>query len=101
MGSLAALQGYGKDRYGSGQGAAKLAVPEGVEGMVPYKGTLADFVYQLVGGLKSGMGYAGAAALADLQHKATLVRITPAGLQESHPHSITITREAPNYQRGD
>jgi IMP dehydrogenase len=101
MGSLAALQGFGKDRYGSGQGATKLAVPEGVEGMVPYKGSLSEFVYQLVGGLRSGMGYAGAATIQNLQQNSRLVRITPAGLQESHPHSVTITREAPNYQRGD
>lgn len=98
MGSLGALQGYGRDRYGSGQGGGKL-VPEGVEGMVPYRGTLPDYVAQLLGGLRSGMGYAGAATLADLREKTDLVRITSSGLLESHPHSITITREAPNYQR--
>ncbi len=98
MGSLAAMQGYGRDRYGTGQGGGKL-VPEGVEGMVPYKGLLGDFVYQLVGGLRSGMGYAGAANLDDLRTKARLTRITNAGLRESHPHSVTITREAPNYQQ--
>jgi len=69
--------------------------------MVPYRGTLAEFVYQLVGGLRSGMGYAGAASLDDLRTRTRLVRITSAGLHESHPHSVTITREAPNYQRGD
>jgi IMP dehydrogenase len=100
MGSIGALQGYGKDRYGTGQGGGKL-VPEGVEGMVPYKGTLDDYVYQLIGGLRSGMGYAGAANLEDLQTKTHLVRITGAGLIESHPHDITITRESPNYQRGE
>ncbi len=99
MGSLGALQGYGKDRYGS-QGNGKL-VPEGVEGMVPFKGPLGEFVYQLVGGIRSGMGYAGASTLNELQTKTRLVRITGAGLIESHPHDITITREAPNYQRGD
>lgn len=98
MGSMAAMQGYGRDRYGSGQSAGKL-VPEGVEGMVPYKGLLGDFVYQLVGGLRSGMGYAGAANLDDLRKNARLVRITNAGLLESHPHNVTITREAPNYQQ--
>ncbi|MBI4926828.1 MAG: IMP dehydrogenase, partial [Anaerolineae bacterium] len=101
MGSLGALQGYGKDRYGSGQGGARKLVPEGVEGMVPYKGLLSDYVYQLVGGLRSGMGYAGAHNLDDLRSRTRLVKISNAGLQESHPHSITITREAPNYQRGD
>jgi len=72
-----------------------------VEGMVPYKGALTDFIFQLVGGLRSGMGYAGAASLEDLRTRTKLVRITNAGLIESHPHDITITREAPNYQRGD
>lgn len=100
MGSLGAMQGYGKDRYGSGQGRSNKLVPEGVEGLVPYKGSLADYIYQLVGGLRSGMGYAGAATLDDLRTKTRLTRITHAGLIESHPHSVTITREAPNYQRG-
>lgn len=101
MGSLGAMQGYGKDRYGSAQGRSGKLVPEGVEGMVPYKGVLSDFIYQLVGGLRSGMGYAGAANLRQLRENTRLVRITNAGLLESHPHSITITREAPNYQRKD
>lgn len=101
MGSLAAMQGYGKDRYGTGQSGSSKLVPEGVEGMVAYKGPLSDFIFQLVGGLRSGMGYAGAASLEDLRIKTKLVRITNAGLIESHPHDITITREAPNYQRGD
>jgi IMP dehydrogenase len=101
MGSLAALQGYGKDRYATGIGASDKLVPEGVEGMVAYKGKLADFVYQLVGGLKSGCGYAGAANLADLRTKTAFVKITNAGLIESHAHNITITRENPNYQRGE
>ena len=107
MGSLGALQGHGKDRYGTGQaaggihsgGSGKL-VPEGIEGRVAYKGLLRDYVYQLVGGLRSGMGYAGAATLEDLRTKARLTRITNAGLIESHPHDVVITREAPNYQRG-
>jgi IMP dehydrogenase len=101
MGSLGALQGYGRDRYANGQGGdGRKLVPEGVEGMVPYKGTLHDFVFQLVGGLRSGMGYAAAAALEDLRNRTRLTRITNAGLIESHPHDVTITREAPNYQRG-
>ncbi|MFA6366746.1 MAG: IMP dehydrogenase, partial [Candidatus Hydrogenedentales bacterium] len=75
--------------------------PEGVEGMIPYKGKLSDFVYQLIGGLRSGCGYAGAGCLEDLRTKTRLTRITNAGLIESHAHNITITREAPNYQRGE
>jgi len=98
MGSMGALQGYGKDRYGSGQGNAGKLVPEGIEGRVPYKGTLRDFVYQLVGGLRSGMGYAGAKSLDDLRTNTRLTRITNAGLIESHPHDVIITKEAPNYQ---
>jgi IMP dehydrogenase len=97
MGSMGAMQGYGKDRYASGQGSGKL-VPEGIEGRVPFKGQLHDFVYQLVGGLRSGMGYAGARSLDDLRTKTRLVRITNAGLIESHPHDVIITKEAPNYQ---
>jgi IMP dehydrogenase len=102
MGSLGAMQGYGRDRYGSGQGSVSLQsgklVPEGIEGRVPYKGSLHDYVFQMVGGVRSGMGYAGAATLEDLRTKARLVRITGAGLIESHPHDVIITREAPNYQ---
>ncbi len=101
MGSQAAMQGYGRDRYGTGQGKPGKLVPEGVEGMVPFKGSLSEFVFQLVGGLRSGMGYAGAAKLDDLRKNAKFVRITNAGLVESHPHDVTITREAPNYQQRD
>jgi len=101
MGSEGAMQGYGRDRYGSGQGEARKLVPEGIEGMIAYKGALGDYVYQLVGGLRSGMGYAGAACLEDLRTRTRLVRITHAGLIESHPHDVTITRDAPNYQRGN
>jgi len=97
MGSLGAMQGYGKDRYASGQGSGKL-VPEGIEGRVPYRGLLHDYVYQLVGGLRSGMGYAGAANLEDLRTRTRLMRITNAGFIESHPHDVVITQEAPNYQ---
>ncbi len=98
MGSMSAMQGYGRDRYASGQAGSGKLVPEGIEGRVPYKGPLHDYVYQLVGGLRSGMGYAGAATLEDLRTQVRLVRITNAGLIESHPHDIIITREAPNYQ---
>lgn len=98
MGSLGAMQGLGRDRYGSGQGNGAKLVPEGIEGRVSYKGSLHDAVYQLVGGLRSGMGYAGAASVEELQTKAQFVRITNAGLIESHPHDVIVTREAPNYQ---
>ncbi|MBN1306026.1 MAG: IMP dehydrogenase [Anaerolineales bacterium] len=98
MGSMGAMQGYGRDRYGSGQGSASKLVPEGIEGRIPYKGSLHDFVYQLVGGLRSGMGYSGAKTLDELRTNARLTRITHAGLIESHPHDVIITREAPNYQ---
>jgi IMP dehydrogenase len=98
MGSMGALQGYGKDRYGSGQAGVGKLVPEGIEGRVPYKGFLHDFVYQLIGGLRSGMGYAGAKSLDEMRTNTKLVRITNAGLIESHPHDVIITKEAPNYQ---
>jgi IMP dehydrogenase len=97
MGSLGAMQGYGQDRYASAEGGSGKLVPEGVEGRVPYKGTLSEYVYQLMGGLRSGMGYAGTANLAELREKARFVRITNAGLIESHPHDVIITKEAPNY----
>jgi IMP dehydrogenase len=96
MGSLGAMKGLARDRYGTGQGAGK-HVPEGIEGQVPYRGMLADYVLQLMGGLRSGMGYVGARDLADLRQKAQFVRITHAGLIESHPHSVQVTKEAPNY----
>ncbi len=100
MGSLGAMQGFGSDRYGSGQGANRnKLVPEGIEGRVAYAGTLADVVYQLVGGLRSGMGYVGAATLQELQCRAKFMRVTTAGREESHPHDVTITHESPNYHR--
>ena len=95
MGSLGAMSKGSNDRYF--QEDAKKLVPEGVEGRVPYSGMLADIVFQLMGGLRSGMGYVGAADLAELRAKAKFVRITGAGLQESHPHDISITKESPNY----
>jgi IMP dehydrogenase len=98
MGSLGALQGYGRDRYASAQMGSGKLVPEGIEGRVPYKGSLHDYVFQLVGGLRSGMGYTGAATLEDLRTRVKLTRITNAGLIESHPHDVIITKEAPNYQ---
>jgi IMP dehydrogenase len=99
MGSLAAMKGPGRDRYAShqGEGLSKL-VPEGIEGRVPYKGRLSDYIFQMMGGLRSGMGLVGAASIAELWEKARFVRISQAGLIESHPHSVVITQEAPNYQ---
>lgn len=98
MGSLGAMKGYGKDRYGSGQDSSGKLVPEGIEGRVPYKGPLRDYLFQLVGGLRSGMGYAGARDLVALRENTELVRITNAGMIESHPHDVVITKEPPNYQ---
>ena len=95
MGSISAMQSGSKDRYFQ-QGNKKL-VPEGVEGRVPYKGALSDTVYQLMGGLRAGMGYCGASTVDELRENGQFVRITGAGLKESHPHDINITKEAPNY----
>ncbi len=98
MGSLSAMEEGSADRYfQEGQIDQQKLVPEGIEARVPYKGPLADTVYQLVGGLRSGMGYCGAATLQELRDKARFVRITAGGLRESHPHDVQITREAPNY----
>ncbi len=98
MGSIGAMERGGKDRYGqTGRPESKL-VPEGIEGRVPYKGALANVMYQLVGGLRSGMGYCGCRTIAELQQKATFIRQTPAGLRESHVHDVIITKEAPNYR---
>ena len=98
MGSLAAMAKGSKDRYFQ-SGSTKL-VPEGVEGRVPYRGPVSDTIFQMVGGLRSGMGYCGAATITDLRTKSQFVRITAAGLKESHPHDIYITKEAPNYTMG-
>lgn len=95
MGSIAAMNSGSADRYF--QAGAKKLVPEGVEGRVPYKGTLSDAVFQLIGGIRSGMGYCGCKTIPELQKNAQFVRITGAGLRESHPHDITITKESPNY----
>jgi len=99
MGSLEAMENGSKDRYfQTGTKETKKLVPEGIAGRVPYKGTVAEVIYQLVGGLRSGMGYCGAANIECL-HNAKFTRITNAGVMESHPHDITITSEAPNYSR--
>lgn len=95
MGSIAAMNNGSKDRYF--QSNNKKLVPEGVEGRVPYKGLLSDTIYQLMGGLKAGMGYCGCANIEELKTKTQFIRITNAGLKESHPHDVYITKEAPNY----
>lgn len=95
MGSLAAMESGSKDRYF--QEDAKKLVPEGVEGRIAYKGSVEDSVYQLLGGLRSGMGYCGTATIDDLRENSKFIRMTSAGLRESHPHDIQITKEAPNY----
>ncbi|MBE5810995.1 MAG: IMP dehydrogenase [Clostridiales bacterium] len=97
MGSLAAMEAGSKDRYF--QAESKKFVPEGVEGRVPYKGALADTVFQMIGGLRAGMGYCGAPTIDYLREHAEFIKITGAGLAESHPHDISITKEAPNYSR--
>jgi len=97
MGSIAAMEMGSKDRYF--QNGTKKLVPEGVEGRVPYKGAVADTIYQLMGGLRSSMGYCGTQTIAELKERGKFVRITAAGLRESHPHDISITKEAPNYSR--
>jgi IMP dehydrogenase len=99
MGSLGAMQRGGRDRYGQeAETEENKLVPEGIEGRVPYKGTLAGSVYQLVGGLRAGMGYCGCHTIEDLRQKGRFIRITSAGLRESHVHDVIITREAPNYR---
>jgi IMP dehydrogenase len=98
MGSLGAMVKGSAERYGqSSKTEASKLVPEGVEGRVPYRGTLGDFVYQLVGGLRAGMGYCGARNIEELRKNSKFVRISAASVHESHPHDIQITKEAPNY----
>jgi IMP dehydrogenase len=98
MGSLGAMVAGGKERYGQKEvkEAGKL-VPEGVEGRVPLRGPLSEYVYQLVGGLRAGMGYSGARNIDELRTKARFIRVSSASVRESHPHDIVITKEAPNY----
>jgi len=99
MGSLEAMQHGSKDRYFQDmEEDIKKLVPEGIAARVPFKGSLTEVIYQMIGGLRAGMGYCGAASISALQ-KAQFVRVTNAGVQESHPHDVTITREAPNYSR--
>jgi IMP dehydrogenase len=96
MGSLSAMEEGSADRYFQEESQRKF-VPEGIEGRVPYKGSVTDVLYQLVGGLRSGMGYCGVGSIDALRREVRFTRITPGGLRESHPHDVTITREAPNY----
>jgi IMP dehydrogenase len=100
MGSVEAMQAGSKDRYFQDvEDDIKKLVPEGIVGRVPYKGEVAEVMYQFVGGLRAGMGYCGAPTIDALQKNGRFVRITTAGAAESHPHDVTITREAPNYSR--
>jgi IMP dehydrogenase len=96
MGSMGAMSQGSSDRYA--QEASGKLVPEGIEGRVPYKGPMADMIYQLVGGLRAGMGYCGCRTISELQQKASFLRVSPAGLREGHVHDVIITKEAPNYR---
>jgi IMP dehydrogenase len=98
MGSIGAMKKGSRDRYGQAGAADEKLVPEGIEGRVPYRGGLASILYQLVGGLRAGMGYTGASTVAELREKAQFIRITAQGLKESHVHDVIITQEAPNYR---
>ncbi len=98
MGSLGAMERGGRDRYAQKDRPVQKLVPEGIEGRVPYRGTMSGVVYQLVGGLRSGMGYCGCRTIAEMQKKARFVQVTYAGLRESHVHDVIITKEAPNYR---
>jgi len=99
MGSLGAMQLGSKDRYfQDAEGDADKLVPEGIEGRVPYRGPLRNIVHQLAGGLRAAMGYVGCASVAEMRAKPHFVRITSAGVRESHVHDVTITKEAPNYR---
>jgi IMP dehydrogenase len=99
MGSLGAMEKGSKDRYFQDvEDDIKKLVPEGIEGRIPYSGTLSEVMIQYIGGLRAGMGYCGAGTIEDLK-KAQFMKITAAGVAESHPHDITITKEAPNYSR--
>jgi IMP dehydrogenase len=98
MGSLSAMEDGSADRYfQEGEGSAQKLVPEGIEGRVPYSGPVGDVLFQMVGGIRSGMGYCGCAAIADLRTHTEFLQVTAAGLRESHPHDVVVTREAPNY----
>jgi IMP dehydrogenase len=98
MGSISAMKSGARDRYFQADTEEDKLVPEGIEGRVPYKGSLAMNVFQMLGGIRSGMGYVGAANVEELRRKAKFIRITAAGLKESHVHDVIITEEAPNYR---
>jgi IMP dehydrogenase len=105
MGSIGAMRRGSRDRYfqdefdlEAADGVSQKLVPEGIEGRVAHKGSVATMVHQLVGGLRAGMGYCGAPDIATLQREAELIRVTPAGVRESHVHDVVITKEAPNYR---
>jgi len=99
MGSIGAMREGSKDRYFQEfEGNSQKLVPEGIEGMVPYKGPLSAMIEQLVGGLRAGMGYCGCGSIAELQQRSKFVKISAAGLKESHVHDVIITKEAPNYR---
>jgi IMP dehydrogenase len=98
MGSIAAMQKGSSDRYFQADSADEKLVPEGVEGRVPFKGPLTNTVHQLLGGVRSSMGYVGCATIEELRTKSEFVQVTNAGMRESHVHDVTITKEAPNYQ---
>ena len=97
MGSIGAMNKGSSERYRQSSAAPGKLVPEGVEGRVPFKGSLSDFVYQLVGGLRAGMGYAGTKNIEELRKDAQFIQVSAASVRESHPHDIAITQEAPNY----
>jgi IMP dehydrogenase len=99
MGSIGAMQKGSNDRYFQEGTAADKLVPEGIEGMVPYRGSIVDVIHQIIGGLRASMGYVGGATIKDFQERAEFVEITSAGLKESHVHDVTITKEAPNYHQ--
>jgi len=98
MGSVKAMQKGSKTRYMQFENEGAKLVPEGIEGRVPYRGNLADYVYQLMGGVRAAMGYCGCGDIASMQQNARFIRMTAAGLRESHPHDVTIIEDAPNYQ---
>jgi IMP dehydrogenase len=99
MGSLEAMkEGKSRDRYFQDATPETKLVPEGIEGMVPYKGSAASIIQMLIGGLKSGMGYAGCTTIEDLKTKTRFMKVSAAGLKESHVHDVTITKESPNYR---
>jgi IMP dehydrogenase len=98
MGSLGAMQLGSKDRYFQDASEADKLVPEGIEGRVPYRGSLRDIVHQLIGGIRASMGYCGCTTIDEMRSKPQFVRVTSAGVRESHVHDVAITKEAPNYR---